>query len=1266
MKGICNIAVFIIALTAVCNSYAQAPNITYPDQSYKKGVPITPVLPVNTGGAVPATPFGQVTNYAGGSTIPGFVNAHLLAARFNAPYDIKQDASGNLYIADAGNNVIRKIDAAGDVTTYAGTGVAGSLDGVRLLSAFNGPTGLVFDKEGNLFVADRKNHTIRKITPEGSVTTLAGLANASGLINAQGSFARFNLPTGIAVDDNGGLFVTDYGNNVIRHVAQDGNTNVTSGSGTSGWIDGSNTIAAFNNPNGIVNIGAGIFYITDASHIRSMDKDGNIVTVAGNFFTGSVDGYGKGALLNGCTGMVKDAAGVVFFTDRTGSSIRRFDPSGEIKTIATAPFVAPAGLTIDKDGVLYVADEGAHVIRTVYTTGYSISPALPAGLIFDRTTGQISGTPTETRQLSNYTVIAYNTSGKSVFGFQLEVREAVLKPQQITFGPLPTVTVGDQDFPPGATSSNPNIPIEYESSNLNLAFISNGKIHMVAPGKVTITAKQRGDVDYAEAIPVPQELTILPPPELDKPDVVAKAGPFVFALDKFGTLTLTPDQLATITPGPQKPDITKTIRPTGTFTCEDLGEQDITVGAGYGPDPADPLNAQFDQPAALAFDRFGNFYVTDQAFYKVRKYDLDTRVTTIAGGISGFRDGNGGNVAFGRGLSSIATDSHGNIFVCDYFNNAVRKIDPDGNATTFAFNELKAANGGNFAANAIAVDKNDNIFVANATKIFRITPDGSTVTLFAGSGNAANLDGIGATASFSGIRGLAFDGSGFLYVSTSDLNNVNTVRKIAASGATATIISLPYAANFTRLVVNSKGIIFIASSLPVIYRLTDAGDFTKYAGGIEGFADGPKATAQFRNPQGIGIDSKDNLYIVDSDNHRIRMISTTGKVTTIAGSGEPGDKDNTNRSNATKVTVKVKIVSALNITGAYADVNMLVAPQCPALLPDYATDAHAESTCAHNITITQSPQAGTTIVAGQTIKVTLTATDDLGQSSTATFNVNAIPVASPTVTIAPVSSAVCDGSPITFKATAADEGNSPTFQWRVNNALQAATGSTFTYNAPADGDKVTCTVLNTDYCAGIPSEQSALYVVSTEASIATALIITPSTTDAICAGVALSFTAVPSNVQTATQTPDYQWKVNGDLKGSNSATFTSSTLRNGDIVTCEMDSHVKCSALPITISNPITVQVKTDAECAITIANTFTPNGDGRNDLWDIPELVNFPDCVFSVYNRYGKVVYRSVGYTKPWDGTYSGNQLAPGTYYYLIDLKTGRPPLSGPVTILR
>jgi sugar lactone lactonase YvrE len=185
-----------------------------------------------------------------GSDVPGFVDGIGSVAKFNNPSGIVIDAGGNLFVSDYSNHCIRKITPRGVVSTYAGTGRPGALNGHRLSAGFNHPYGLAIDSDGNLYVGDVANHRIRKISPDGEVTTLAG--KRKGFSDRQGELAMFNHPYGLAVDGEKNVYVADSYNNRIRKISPDGTTTTIAGSGNDGFVDGQGTGAEFYVPIGIV------------------------------------------------------------------------------------------------------------------------------------------------------------------------------------------------------------------------------------------------------------------------------------------------------------------------------------------------------------------------------------------------------------------------------------------------------------------------------------------------------------------------------------------------------------------------------------------------------------------------------------------------------------------------------------------------------------------------------------------------------------------------------------------------------------------------------------------------------------------------------------------------------------------------------------------------------------------------------------------------------------------------------------------------------
>ena len=192
----------------------------------------------------------SVTTLAGSGNA-GTANGTGTAAEFENPTSAVVDANGNIFVTDRTNDVIRRITPEGVVTTFAGSGTAGFADGTGTAARFNNPSGIAIDASGNLYVADRDNHNIRRITPAGVVTTLAGSTTAqNGTTNATGTAARFNGPTGVAVDASGNVFVADASNHRIRRVTPAGVVTTFAGNG-SGNTNGTGTSALFNLPSAI-------------------------------------------------------------------------------------------------------------------------------------------------------------------------------------------------------------------------------------------------------------------------------------------------------------------------------------------------------------------------------------------------------------------------------------------------------------------------------------------------------------------------------------------------------------------------------------------------------------------------------------------------------------------------------------------------------------------------------------------------------------------------------------------------------------------------------------------------------------------------------------------------------------------------------------------------------------------------------------------------------------------------------------------------------
>jgi len=297
--------------------------------------------------------FASVTTLAGAGT-PGAQDGVGKLALLNRPHGMAQNNSGIVYFADRGNHQIRSFNPATlEVKTVAGSGKAGSLDSKGREAEFNQPIAVAVSREGIVYVADRENHKIRKIDAEGNVTTLAG----TGLVgNADGNAleAQFNQPYGVALDqEEENLLVADYLNHSVRSInLKTALVTTLAGNGQAGNFDGEGRDARFNQPYSIKHDGQGNFYIPDQLNhsIRKLTLSGQVTTVAGSGKAGYADGSGSSAQFNNPTGLAVGVSGELYVADRNNHRIRRVSQDGTVTTLAGT------GVEGDKDGSLAEAE----------------------------------------------------------------------------------------------------------------------------------------------------------------------------------------------------------------------------------------------------------------------------------------------------------------------------------------------------------------------------------------------------------------------------------------------------------------------------------------------------------------------------------------------------------------------------------------------------------------------------------------------------------------------------------------------------------------------------------------------------------------------------------------------------------------------------------------------------------------------------------------------------------------------------------------------
>jgi len=305
----------------------------------------------------------RVTNLSGG-LIPGNVNGSLSAASFFSPRDVLTDSSGNLYVADSGNYLIRKITADGTVTTFAGSGVTGSADGLGTKASFTLPLGMAIDSTGNIYVAD--SNRIRKISSNGNVGTLA----STGITGA----------CAVAVDSSQNVFVADCQANKILKITSLGITSIFAGSGLSGSANGQGTAASFNYPSGVSLDSNGNLFVADQNNflIRKITPAGSVTTFAGSGVQGGVDGERGSASFYNPVRMTIRNDGTIYLVDGVGNKIRQITPSGAVTTLAgtgrpgndngfllSATFNNPRGIAVDSSNNIYIADSSNNTVRKI-------------------------------------------------------------------------------------------------------------------------------------------------------------------------------------------------------------------------------------------------------------------------------------------------------------------------------------------------------------------------------------------------------------------------------------------------------------------------------------------------------------------------------------------------------------------------------------------------------------------------------------------------------------------------------------------------------------------------------------------------------------------------------------------------------------------------------------------------------------------------------------------------------------------------------------
>ena len=621
----------------------------------------------------------------------------------------------------------------------------GTADGAGAGARFRFPTGVAVDAAGNVFVADTNNHTIRRITPAGVVTTVAGQPGLAGNNNGPVATARFSRPQGVAVDGQGNIYVADTENSLVRKITPAGIVTTLAGQ-TDPYLYGPQSVGVD---------GAGNVYVADTNNqvIRRITPSGAITTVAGQLrVSGFANGTGDAARFYYPNGLCVDAGGTLYVADSGNDVIRRVTPDGVVTTFAGSPgnvgvvdgppnvarFFNPRAISLDASGNLYVVED-SYTLRKVDVAG---NVSTLAGRITDA--GSEDGTGSQARFYAPQGVAA-SADGTTYVADTLNgtIRKATNTGMVTTFAGLAEAS-GSADGPgPEARFFHPTAAATDAAGNVFLADTSNDAIRRITPAGITTTVTtEAGDVAHL-------------------------AGPEGIAVDGAGNLYVasTSNQyIAKITPN-------------GVVSV--LAGESNSFGSADGPGST----ARFFYPHGLALDAGGNLYVADSSNGTIRRIAPDGTVSTFAGtaGSSGSADGIGAAARFYY-PQALALDASGNLYVADTYNHTIRKITPGRVVTTLAGTAGSAgsADGQGAAARfaspqGVAVDARGNVFVAdfgNST-VRRITPDGMVSTVGGMALSMGGVEGPGTTARFGNPSGLAFDASGNLFVVNNAFHSVS-------------------------------------------------------------------------------------------------------------------------------------------------------------------------------------------------------------------------------------------------------------------------------------------------------------------------------------------------------------------------------------------------------------------------------------------------------------------------------------------------------------
>lgn len=832
------------------------------------------------------------------------------AARFCQPHGLAIDGAGNVYVADYYNYAIRKIAPDGSVTTLAGSvGEPGSADGAGNAARFDKPMAVAADASGTLFIADSGNHTVRRVAPDGAVTTLAGRPGEPGSADGSGREARFRSPSGVAVDCAGNVYVADTGNHVVRKISTAGpvttlagKAELKSGAMVGGFADGKGAAAKFRAPRGVAVDGAGNVYVADTDNavVRKVLPDGTVKTLAGSAGNaGFANGTGAVARFSSPQFVAVDAGGNVYVTDAGNQVVRKITPYGLAATVTNglARFASPRGIAVNRQGNILVADNDAQTVsRIAAKGGVSVLAGSPS------CQGSADGAAAVARFYRPCGVLSDGPRLLVTDSFNQTLRTVSSEGAVATLAGRAGATGGSDGTGTNATFFWPAGAARDRAGNSVVADSGNHTLRRVAPdGRVKTLAGRAGTSGSSDGTG----------------SKALFSWPSDVASDRFGNFFVADRGNHVIR------------------RVTSAGEVSTVAGAAGKAGFADGAGgtARFNNPSGVAVDALGNVYVADTGNQAVRKIMPGGEVTTLAGcgGMKGWMDGRGTQARF-NGPADLVLDAAGNLYVADRDNHMVRKVTPDGQVTTLGGqpNQMAFANGIGTASrfaqpSGIWLGEDGRLFVTDACNN-RIAvgeprleerrlvgapqrPEASgrataradafvpevpfAWEVFVGQPGVAGVDdGRGGAARLSGPQGLALGPDGALWVAD---GRVRSLRRVTPDGAVTTV-----AGKSERLTgplgvaVDGAGVCTVSDASQTLTAVTPRGEVRPLAGepAKRGSADGVGSAARFDFVPCICAGPAGSVYVADYNNHTVRRVTPDGTVSTVAGrAGQAGTVD---------------------------------------------------------------------------------------------------------------------------------------------------------------------------------------------------------------------------------------------------------------------------------------------------------------------------------------------------------------------------------------